>query len=222
MGASPSQPDPNPVPVTTHVAVLIAGRATLAQKRLIPQVLKFLRQHPHCAVDVIASIGKDEYFHASHPRLRFFKRIQNALNHALDGHRDMLSALSNPANMLSMFFHLAMATTMAAANRYDCVLRYRADIVAPSLPADIATPHTDPQKVFVPLGNDFGGLNDRVAWGSQAAMAQFNNVHLCITDMMAADSFPCKIHPERMQAYCTAGLTIVRPVFLFSLDPARK
>lgn len=104
-------------------------------------------------------------------------------------------------NCSSMFYHNKKAFELIKNSKkaYDVVLKYRADIdLSPSLKFltfKETTNIIEQNTVYIPKGNDFGGVNDQIAYGDLDSMEKYcktfdNILKIC------ADGH--RFHPETL------------------------
>lgn len=220
------------------IAIYIGGRATCAEKNLVPQIDDFLDRHPEARIHLYMSLNAPPksplpFRHdPAGPRLRVLPpRIDpyEAPPH-MEGHPQIPTwTYTIVQNMLSMFYHNAMATRMIVESGvpYDCVVKYRPDIVRKDLPDAMAAPDLQHGVLYFPDCNHWGGMNDQVAWGTLPTMIAYGRIHELILrdDDGGRGKLPCELHPETMILhYCTKELGIrgaIAQGYTYELDEAR-
>ena len=125
----------------------------------------------------------------------------------------------------SMFYHIKKAfdlvTNYQTVNNmtFDCILFYRADIDNFDT---LAINHPEKRSVYIPEGNDHGGISDLCAYGDYDTMNKYCNVinsieHICKSQHV-------KFHPETIlhKHLLNNSLNIIRFPYNFVLHPSRK
>lgn len=77
--------------------------------------------------------------------------------------------------------------------KYDCVIRIRSDLMFMT-PFNI-TSNQNMDKLFIPFGYDYEGINDQVAYGSSAIMDQYSSIYDNIENLLREGE---KLNPERL------------------------
>lgn len=77
--------------------------------------------------------------------------------------------------------------------KYDCVIRARSDLLFMS-PFYI-TPSLAPDKIYIPHGYDYEGINDQVAYGSSDLMDKYSTTFDNINDMLQKGE---RFNPEKL------------------------
>ena len=120
-------------------------------------------------------------------------------------------------NILSMFWHNKRAFDLLESTNWDYVIKWRADIVMTSqleLPIEL-----EPNAVYLPIGKDWGGLNDQIAVGTREVMQIYCKLIDHIDEL-----WPVR-HPERLlkEYLCTFAphMKIYRLRFRWDLHPDR-
>lgn len=129
-------------------------------------------------------------------------------------------------NCSSMFYHNKMAFELIKKSKkvYDIVLKYRADInlgESPFLSFKECGNQLESNTVYIPKGNDFGGVNDQIAYGTPDSMELYcktfdNIIKIC------GDGH--RFHPETLlfRNLERERVTIARFTFNWSLIHERK
>jgi hypothetical protein len=130
-------------------------------------------------------------------------------------------------NCSSMFYHNKMAFDLVKKSnkKYDVILKYRADI---DLGCDLkfitfqeCVNELENMTIYIPKGNDFGGVNDQIAYGTEESMERYcktwDNIILICKDGH-------RFHPETLlfRNLEREKITIARFNYKWSLVQARR
>ena len=103
----------------------------------------------------------------------------------------------NINNMYSMFYHNYKAMELIKNfqdkhnTTFDAVIKYRADIYSQDI-INIEN-NIDNDTVFIPVGSDWGGVNDQVAYGNFNSMYKYSS---CFLKFHKYAEFYNVFHPE--------------------------
>ena len=236
MGGHSPPPPPDPPGVTFRVALVVGGRLTCEQTRLLPQVRRYLAEHPTHLVDVAFALNdapESRAGYAARPGMdgAFVASLECSVfcvepRHE-NWHNKNASHANSVRNTLSMFRNGKRAHdrlfALGRALPYDAVVKFRPDIVADRLPefADVvAHDEVDAMVVHVPNHSSWGGANDQVAVGCPAAMARYFALHDRLDEHLEKG---CRLHPETLlQFHLNAeGIRVATFNYGYSLDPSR-
>jgi hypothetical protein len=100
-------------------------------------------------------------------------------------------------NCSSMFFHNKKCIDLIKESgiKYDIVIKYRADITSDSILDVYQLSPISENTVYIPEGNDFGGLNDQIAYGDLSSMEKYTLVFQNIP-IICNDGH--RFHPETL------------------------
>lgn len=205
-----------------RVAVLIGGRDKCANARLKPQLLNFTSCNNH-EVHVYMSLNEQcekLILPNVHVKVLPYECPAIVLNHPR-------MPETNPWNAFSMYYHNKMSYMMMKESgcSYDCVIKFRPDIVHTSLPTGLLEPMPDNNTIVIPDANHFrGGLNDQIAWGRPEAMEKYMTIYDDLERDLAQGGLKCVLHPETMlRQYLTHRGVSVRydKNYPYTLDSAR-
>ena len=195
------------------VAILISGRLTCEQTRLIPKVP--MNAHVYCSLN--AREDEKDVLHSkldgiwSRVRCEPYVAPTHYLNHPRK------YGETSAQNTMSMYYHNMRAFEMLEGD-YDVVLRYRSDFLTEKLP-DVNF-ELEPGCIYVPSGEDYGGMNDRLAFGDMNAMRVYCDIYKHVDNALQSDP-NYRLHPESMLAYHLKGHVVKRFDYDCSLDPTR-
>lgn len=81
-------------------------------------------------------------------------------------------------NCSSMFFHNQNCIKLIKNSgvKYDIIIKYRADITSDSILDIYQLSPIEENTIYVPEGNDFGGINDQIAYGDLSSMEKYCNI----------------------------------------------
>lgn len=127
----------------------------------------------------------------------------------------------HPQNIYSMFYNQKIAMKMIENYqnihkiKFDCVIYYRADIISNT---NLKINNIKPNTIYIPDGNDFGGYNDRVAYGNFESMKKYSTTIDLIEKTSTIN------HPETTlkMNLNELKLNIVRFLYPTELHPSRK
>lgn len=206
-------------------AIIISGRFTAHARCLIPQINKFHTDHPDQWIDVFLSINH-VYDKTLPPPcvagLSTSPFILDPTSKYLETNVRR-GPVTNVSHILSMFTHNARAFSMiqdvvnATKNiqgPYTWVLKFRPDVINPTLPTMMSQPPHHPG-IYIPHGYDYGGLNDRVAMGDMASMGAYCDL-INHVDKHYDTNPDYMIHPETMVLVHLAELKL--PIFRFPYE----
>jgi hypothetical protein len=163
-----------------RVAVLFAGRvrAYEAVTRTLEDVKGRYGPTYYCSLNQavyddyidgfckLLDISRDRINIEPTPNPGFFSKIHNYTS-------------KSPEQAYSMFYHENKAFSLIEKDvtennmRYDCVVYTRADIKSEdSLQLEMPKPNT----IYVPIGNDYEGINDRMAYGDFDSMKKYCSI----------------------------------------------
>ena len=100
-------------------------------------------------------------------------------------------------NMYSMFYNnykcMELINNYEKKNKYkfDIIIKYRSDINGKSN-IEIEN-EIDENTIYVPLGNDWGGLNDQIAYGNVESMKKYSECYLNFLEYAILNK---EFHPE--------------------------
>jgi hypothetical protein len=208
------------------VAILFSGRITAYDKVL--NKLQDLKNNynPVC----YCSLNEPEYNDYIDKFCKIFDITRDRVNLEPTPYPDFLNNLHGnnpefkPKNMYSMFYHQNKAFNMMEKDitnnnkQFDCIVYYRADIDSPDkLILEMPKPNT----IYIPNGHDYGGINDRFAYGNFESMKKYCNLLNTIT---SAESISNIGNPEQiLKRYLnTKSLEIQRFKFDTCLNPYRS
>ncbi|ABT15468.1 hypothetical protein FR483_N183L [Paramecium bursaria Chlorella virus FR483] len=122
-------------------------------------------------------------------------------------------------NRLSMFYNIKKAFELIPAGEYDAVMYARTDIMLEQeftliIPSDDNT-------VFIPDGEDYEGINDRFAFGTQNAMYKFTRVYENLDEYALASGEELRPETLLLHHVNTMGLNIQRFPMSTVLNPKR-
>lgn len=83
---------------------------------------------------------------------------------------------NEPGNTVNMW-HAMYHSWLMAPGGFDCYVRIRYDIIIEG-PINFEDYEMRPDTVYIPEGQDYGGVNDQFAFGSRTAMEQYFSVYL--------------------------------------------
>lgn len=222
---------------TVRIALLLIGRLTCQHEWLLPQVRRYLQDHPSHWIDIHACIAQSDEQQQQCSQEPFMASLLCA-NFVPDTdfeatcyQRKAPEAIV--CNTLSMFHNNYQAWLLmqkyAAANgiKYDAWLKYRSDIVADQLPSIPFTISLPPDTVFIPDDHhfgQFGGCNDQIAYAACGGLAE--TAYFAVFKTMRDDLYgdPAYIiHPESMLRYSLNKhqVSITQFAFPYHLDPNR-
>lgn len=207
------------------IAVIFSGRVK-GYTSVVSQ-LKRLKEEFQCDFYVSCGSHKESYdsfikefdipesncFWGSVPIPREFKNLNKACETKIE-------------NCSSMFYHnkIAFDLVKKSGKVYDIVLKYRADIKLgddTTFTFKECTPQIENCTVYIPKGNDFGGVNDQIAYGTQESMELYcktfdNIIKIC------GDGH--RFHPETLlfRNLERERVTIARFAFNWSLVHERR
>jgi len=199
------------------VAVLISGRLTCEQTRLIPQVMNSKEDiHVFASLNVPSEDremykNRLEKIHAT-VRCEPYTVPSEYLNHPKKAPE------TSAQNMMSMYYHSMKAFEMMGDEHFDVVIRFRPDIISDSLPP---LNELEPGCVYIPLKGDWGGLNDRTAYGDKDVMRTYCDIYKHIDDALRSDP-TYRLHPETLLAYHMRGIPVKRVEYDTALDENRR
>lgn len=101
--------------------------------------------------------------------------------------------------MLSMFYKIEQCNKLKSAVendrnfKYDCVVRLRSDLILCS--SFNITPNSNMDRIYIPNGFDYGGINDQIAYGSSELMNKYSSIYSNIPHLLSqGESF----NPEKL------------------------
>lgn len=126
-------------------------------------------------------------------------------------------------NCSSMFFHNRECINLIKESgiKYDIVIKYRADITSDSILDIYQLSPISENTVYIPEGNDFGGLNDQIAYGDLSSMEKYANVFQNI-QLICNDGH--RFHPETLvfRNLEREKVNVARVKYSWNLVPDRK
>ena len=208
-----------------RVALFIAGRLSCESHRLIPQVIRAAQSGLVVDIYVSLNLSPDEYQHVLQrlePIRRFVKGVQ-CVNYTAPAdyvHYIIPECGCCPQNRMSMFYHNMLAFQMIQKSGviYDVVVKFRPDLLAQDIP-DVTAP-MEQECIYIPDGEDYNGINDRVAYGDMTAMQTYCNIYSKIDTTLRSDP-SYRLHPETVLNWHLRGHNIRRFQYSTDLDPAR-
>ncbi len=194
------------------VALLISGRLTCETTRLIPKILK--SNHD---IHVYLSLNEFREPEKLKPIAKNVKGFRIS-KYTLEKEYPKKSAETNAQNMMSMFHHRFHAFGMIGdEEHYDVVMSFRPDFMTDSLPAIFSV---EPGTIYVPYGEDYGGLNDRCAYGDKESMKFYCSAYLHVDAAFLSCAYET-YNPERILAWHLRDRKVVRFQYDCTLDPER-
>ena len=152
-------------------------------------------------IDIYASINK----HILQSAIEFsslynVKKVQiNHLDINLLGpeYNDIVGSKS--PNILSMYYHNKMAFELVKNSgiAYDYIVKYRSDCIIND--SHIPFDDFEPGHLYIPYGQDWGGVNDQIAIGDFATMSKYCSLYNHIVKYVKKNG--CKFHPETLLAH---------------------
>ena len=159
-----------------RVAVLFAGRITGYETviRTLEDVKKRYAPTYYCSLNErvyddyidgfckLLDISRDRINIEPTPDPGFFSDIRNYTS-------------KSPEQAYSMFYHENKAFSLIEKDKrhFDCILYTRADIDSPdTLHLEMPNPNT----IYVPSGDDYDGINDRMAYGDFDSMKKYCSI----------------------------------------------
>jgi len=128
-------------------------------------------------------------------------------------------------NTISMFLNMKTVVDLVPADTYDIIWYARADTVSSDrIDLSVALKHPNNDKaVFIPMGFDWGGVNDQMAFGIPSAMIKYSRTFENIDQYIKDGEVRNNVHPETtLKAHLNiSGMEIVRFDFNYSLNPNR-
>lgn len=142
---------------------------------------------PQCFIDTFRrdlSIGDDQFNIESMPDIQHIVKYKKAHE-------------SSYTNTFSMFFHFKRCFELIKDYetkhhvQFDILLRFRTEIHG-----NFALPDVQPYTLYIPHGNDYGGVNDQIALGDTYAMQVYCN---CVDFLMySLTKENVNFHPETL------------------------
>lgn len=127
----------------------------------------------------------------------------------------------NGYNTASMYYHNSRALEIAMKEfpEAEVVVKYRSDVVSSH-----TFPHAegalDEKTIYLPNGNDYGGVNDQLAYGTPESMAVYCSLYDKIEEYVR-NGVP--YHPETLLSHHLRSNAIQtkRFDFAYGLEPSR-
>ena len=130
----------------------------------------------------------------------------------------------NIRNRVSMFYNLKLGVDLVPMHCYDVILYARTDLVyTGELDLSMAARLNNDKLVFIPEGWDWGGVNDKMAFGTPKAMFEYSRVYDNIESYLRRGCISKDIHPETtLRTHLISfGLEIQRFELGHELNPNR-
>lgn len=131
---------------------------------------------------------------------------------------------SHVLNTYSMFYHNYKAFCLIEQYqtihniKFDVIVKYRAEIQSSDI---LKFNEIEDNKLYVPRGNDYGGINDQIAYGNFDIMKQYCELGNGNVEKLHLEK-KTRYHPETLLHHHLKPLTIVRPNFSYHLDGSRR
>jgi FkbM family methyltransferase len=194
------------------VALLISGRLSCEQTRLIPKILQSSWEiHVYLSLNELDDPARLTPI-SSRVKGLWCSKYTAPQEHPKKAHETVWQ------NMMSMFYHKFHVFQMLGDEHYDVVVSFRPDFMTDSLPGIFSV---EPGTIYAPEGDDYGGLNDRCAYGNLEAMKFYCSAYLHVDEALhsgAHDTY----NPERILAWHLRDRRVTRFPYDCSLDPDRN
>lgn len=179
---------------TYKIALCISGRLTTHRQNLNPQIIKYLTEHPTHWIDVWMSLNYNNpvpYTELDPPFIRKIVCKKFIMPTDTLKYKPKPYTCHAPLfNILSCFYHRREVIKMVPED-VDCVIRYRPDIVYPSLP-DLSI--MEPNTLFIPSGKDHTGISDLISFGDFQTIKK-------LSQLDPDDYLDFNYHPESLIDY---------------------
>jgi hypothetical protein len=162
------------------VAILFSGRIK-GYERVLPKLQDIKNRY---SPTYYCSLNEPEYNEYIDTFCKLFDISRERINTEVTPHPEFLKNVKNyksnsPRNTYSMFYHENKAFAMMGRDvvqnnkDFDCIMYYRADMNSPDM-LNLEMPK--PNTIYIPNGHDYGGINDRLAYGNFESMKQYCNL----------------------------------------------
>jgi hypothetical protein len=137
-----------------------------------------------------------------------------------------VNSCSHVLNTYSMFYHNYKAFCLIEKYQrshnihFDVIVKYRAEIHSSDI---LKFNETENNKLYIPNGLDYGGINDQIAYGDLDVMKKYCELGNGNVEKIHLEK-NIRYHPETLLFHHikSYNISIARPSFSYNLDGSRR
>lgn len=207
------------------IAIFFSGRIK-AYEHTFPHLKSIIDKYNPTFFTSLNQDSEDEYtktfcekFNIKHDQINYEKTI-------LPDSLKNIDSGSNILNTYSMFYHNYKAFCLIQKYQtthnihFDVVVKYRAEITSSKI---LNFDQIDNDKLYIPKGYNYGGINDQIAYGNFDIMKKYCELGNGNVEKLHLEK-KTRYHPETLLDHHLklSKLIIVRPDFSYNLDGSRR